>query len=73
MHYDLMMVISAHGVIMLQGVTLFKLGPFMKWHNTEVTNGLYFTVLSMHKTTLHCFTGCFFAPVNSSAFLCIVV
>jgi len=30
MHYDVMMVFSAGGVIMLQGVTLFKLGPFMK-------------------------------------------
>jgi hypothetical protein len=59
-----MMVFSACGVIMLQGVTLLKLGPHMKWHNTKVTNGLYFTVLSMHKTTLRCLTGCFFAPVN---------
>jgi hypothetical protein len=30
-----MMMFSAGGVIMLQGVTLFKLGPFMKWHNTK--------------------------------------
>jgi hypothetical protein len=64
MHYDIMMVFSARGVIMLQGVPLFKLAPFMRWHNTKVTNGLYFTVLSNHKTTMRCLTGCFFAPVN---------
>jgi len=64
MHYDILMVFSAYGVIMLQGVTLFKLGPLMKWHNTKVINGLHFTVLSIHKTTLCCLTGCFFAPVN---------